>query len=681
MLRIVGGTVKQTEVQTLKKLIFRGTRGKALVQTFDLNMDESDVLNNKSFTFDALEGYVVIFDDSTNIGRSIMRICNSFNSDLYETSISSVMRDLQEARQQKLTIKKLIAESRRQFVNYLNVYNPLKSEDDVSLVMVYKQFLAKDMIIYRTLNMFKKQESLLVGLVWVPTKDKDEFFKKRVELVSDNGMNIHVVEREVDPELTIPTHFRQCEFATVGQMVVDQYEVPGYKEVNPGYFTNITFPFLFGVMFGDVFSGSLLLTAGIYFNLAPRTPGSMAESVAPGRHFLLLMGIFSVFCGLVYNDFTSVSMYLFDSCWELPPHGEQNAILKADCVYPVGVDPIWYMAQNEILFINSVKMKIALILGVLQMTLGVIMKGCNDVYNKRWIDFFFEFIPQLVMFMALFGFMDLMVIVKWTTDYSEDTSKAPAIINAMLNMAMNGGSPSNPHESPLFGDKSSYDDQIKLMNTLMLVVLICIPLMLCVKPCYLNCTMAKHADVDDEFVAVKQQDTEDKPGEYATNEDDYRNASSAANGNILTASNDAFNIKKEIISSYVDANAHHGDEGFMEIMIHQVIEVIEYVLGTISNTASYLRLWALSLAHSQLAKVFYDRAMVPGFESGDILFMFVGFFVFIGATFGVLMVMDVMECFLHTLRLHWVEFMSKFFKGNGLQFSPVSIKQVIEKQQ
>lgn len=262
----------------------------------------------------------------------------------------------------------------------------------------------------------------------MPSKQQSEFFDAREKLSTEN-LSVHVVEREIDPELTIPTFFRECELTTVGQMVVDQYEIPKYKEVNPAYFTTISFPFLFGVMFGDVFSGSLLLIGGILAMIS----GMM------GRHFLLLMGIFSLFCGVIYNDFTSCSMYLFDSCWELPAHGEKFATLKPDCVYPVGVDPVWYMAQNEILFINSVKMKVALILGVLQMTLGIFLKGCNDAYNKRCIDFFFEFVPQLVMFMALFGFMDLMVVKKWLTDYSADTSKAPAIINSMLNMAMNGG--------------------------------------------------------------------------------------------------------------------------------------------------------------------------------------------------------------------------------------------------
>jgi V-type H+-transporting ATPase subunit a len=85
-----------------------------------------------------------------------------------------------------------------------------------------------------------------------------------------------------------------------------------------------------------------------------------------------------------------------------------------------------------------------------------------------------------------------------------------------------------------------------------------------------------------------------------------------------------------------------------------MIETIEFVLGSISNTASYLRLWALSLAHSQLSRVFFEKTVGGGIVSANIIKLLIGFYIFFAVTIAVIMCMDSMECFLHALRLQWV---------------------------
>ena len=169
--------------------------------------------------------------------------------------------------------------------------------------------------------------------------------------------------------------------------------------------------------------------------------------------------------------------------------GEANPDWDSDCVYPVGVDPSWYMSINEISFINSLKMKVAVIFGVAHMILGIFLKGTNAFYYGNAIDFLFEFIPQIVLMIALFGFMDYLIVLKWLTDFTNDTSAAPSIITVTIDMAMNMGKPSIAGWDPII---TPQEKQTKVMNILLMIIMSCIPLMLCVKPIYLICTGHSH---------------------------------------------------------------------------------------------------------------------------------------------------------------------------------------------
>ena len=110
-----------------------------------------------------------------------------------------------------------------------------------------------------------------------------------------------------------PTHLPTTRFSAGFQALVDTYGVPRYREINPGVFAIVLFPFLFGIMFGDVGHGALLTLLALYFirneqQLQRRKLDDMVAMAFGGRYVLLLNGLFSLYVGLLYTEIFSVPM-------------------------------------------------------------------------------------------------------------------------------------------------------------------------------------------------------------------------------------------------------------------------------------------------------------------------------------------------------------------------------------
>lgn len=120
-------------------------------------------------------------------------------------------------------------------------------------------------------------------------------------------------------------------------------------------------------MFGDIGHGFVLLAFAIYlviYNDKLKEEKSSLAVLLEFRYLLTLMGFFAFYCGWIYNDMFSMPVNLFGTCWE-KVEGTHETRRIEDCVYPFGLDPKWYIASNELNFFNSMKMKTAVIIGVI----------------------------------------------------------------------------------------------------------------------------------------------------------------------------------------------------------------------------------------------------------------------------------------------------------------------------
>ena len=615
------GVLPMMEKPRFERMLFRATRGNCLVRFSDVSTPLADPVTGEDVS---LTVFMVVFR-STLIETKVRKIVDAFDGHAYDIAdfnnalsvkraYSRVMLELEDSeRVLKVNIDKC-EEVLRQVAHYMRVW---------------RWTVTKEKAVFDVFNKFRPVSAgNMYGEGWVLTESLDDL-RTAIDEVHRGKESTGYMEIMAKPWPMPPTHFHTNEFTSITQVVVDTYGVPTYKECNPAVFTLVTFPFQFGIMFGDFGHAIFITLAATYFlvrskYLKKHGMNEIISMIFSGRCMIILMGIYAMYVGFLYNDQFSLGVDWFGSTWSFPNDAQKG--VWSGRVYPVGMDPVWHDKENALLFYNSFKMKFAVIFGISQMILGVVLKFMNTVYHKNWVDFWCEAVPQMVFMLTFFGWMIVLIVVKWLINWDERMAgnvkglcNPPSLINTLINFALKPGSVSD----------KLFIGQDTIQFWLLIAMVASVPWMLLIKPIIL--ASKKH---------------EEEP-------------------------------ETELMKNPTLPHYEAEPTSFMELFIFQGIETIEYCLGCISHTASYLRLWALSLAHSQLSEVFWNKIMQPGIDSGNPIMLYLLFIFFALATLGVLLVMDALECYLHALRLHWVEFQNKFYAGKGYKFAPLNFHDLL----
>ncbi|XP_032452046.1 V-type proton ATPase 116 kDa subunit a isoform X3 [Nasonia vitripennis] len=664
-LGFVAGVILRERIPAFERMLWRACRGNVFLRQAEIETP----LEDPSTGDQVHKSVFIIFFQGDQLKTRVKKICEGFRATLYPCPEAPADR-----REMAMGVMTRIED--------LNtVLGQTQDHRHRVLVAAAKNIknwfikVRKIKAIYHTLNLFNLDvtQKCLIAECWVPVLDIETIQLALRRGTERSGSSVPPILNRMETFEDPPTYNRTNKFTKGFQALIDAYGVASYREMNPAPYTIITFPFLFAIMFGDFGHGLIMFLFGGWMVLkekplaAQKSDNEIWNIFFGGRYIIFLMGIFSMYTGFIYNDIFSKSLNVFGTYWTVTNITTDNVMniksFQLDPTwsyiqhpYPIGMDPVWQLAENKIIFLNSYKMKISIIFGVIHMLFGVIVGLFNHLYFKRRINIICEFIPQIIFLIFLFFYLTLLMFIKWVkyaayhpiynTDVKTSSYCAPSVLITFINMVLFKAPTQLPN-----CDEYMYGGEHFFERFLVLVGLLCIPWMLLAKP----------------FMMMKE-----RKKKHMQNLNTHGTENGDIDGGVMQSQGGQMQ------------GGHKEEEEMSEVFIHQGIHTIEYVLGSVSHTASYLRLWALSLAHAQLSEVLWNMVMKngltqEGWYGGIVLWAIFAFWAVL--TVGILVLMEGLSAFLHTLRLHWVEFQSKFYLGQGYSFTPFSFEIILETAQ
>lgn len=718
----IAGTIARDKVPVLRNILWRLLRGNLYFH--DIPIDEEFPVNDKS-TEMVYKNVFIIFIHGDILRSRVRKIIQSLDGIIFNNASGNAdarRATLDEINDRIEELTNVVDNTKDQLITELKVFQELYPD--------YSYIVQREKLVYETLNKFDEDSTrrCLVGEGWIPSVDFEKIRGALRKLVkektrrdrrssnqSSESLDISVdaetdtfviddsdhdvsgfefngeeagsliaVVNKLSTNRTPPTYHKTNKFTAAFQLIIDAYGIATYEEVNPGLATIITFPFMFAIMFGDLGHGFIVLLMALYLIVnevafgAMRNKDEIFEMAFNGRYIILLMGIFSMYTGFIYNDIFSKSMAIFGSGWEyvFPDNydpqkgGTLTATKIKGKTYPIGLDWAWHGTENNLLFTNSYKMKLSVLMGYVHMNYSLMFSLVNYLYFKRRVDIIGNFIPGFLFMTSIFGYLALTIVYKWSVDWLGTGRQPPGLLNMLINMFL----------SPGTVEEQLYPGQKFIQVVLVLIALICVPWLLIYKPLTLKRQNDKAIKLGYTDLHSQRNHSMMLHEEEAALELERELNNDPTDEEVET--DDEFRFPNDIEPMFHSAAAHgddHGEFNFGDIVIHQVIHTIEFCLNCVSHTASYLRLWALSLAHAQLSTVLWSMTIQNAFgKTGAVgiiatVCLFAMWFLL---TVCILVLMEGTSAMLHSLRLHWVEAMSKFFEGEGYAYEPFNFKSI-----
>ena len=549
----ISGVIPRERVAAFERILWRTLRGNLYMNQSEIPEALVDPTNNESVN----KNVFVIFAHGKEIIAKIRKISESLGADLYSVDENSDLRRDQ------------IHEVNNRLSDLGSVLRNTKQTLDAELTQIARSLAAwivivkKEKAVYQTLNLlsYDHARKTLIAEAWCPTNSLPQIKATLQDVNNRAGLAVPSIINEIRTNKTPPTYQKTNKFTEGFQTIINAYGTAKYQEVNPGLPTIVTFPFLFAVMFGDLGHGFLMFCAAvamIYWEKPLKKVRDEIFSMAYyGRYIMLMMGIYSMYTGLIYNDIFSRSMSLFKSGWEwhLPEGYKEGDSISAVKVeghrYPFGLDYMWHGSENDLLFANSYKMKLSILMGWCHMTYSLCLSYINARHFKTPIDIWGNFIPGMIFFQSIFGYLVFTIVYKWSVDWAAIGKSPPGLLNMLIYMFLQPGT----IEEPLFGDGTF---QKYLQIFLVLIAMVQVPILLFLKPLYLR---------------------------YENNRaraQGYRGIGETSRVSALDADDD--DASRRSIQSDTEGTAMitqdlgHGEEEeefeFSEVMIHQVIHTI-----------------------------------------------------------------------------------------------------------